>query len=262
MIRDLKSFCLGRRMLPGSILTAAFVFGIPGYALQAGRGQNPGGDAETQRTQQYDQNQQLQQQQQQDQALRHPVDDLQDLQMRIWHLDAERIRLKLMLQENFRKHYVIIRRNTVQLVQLTSTLQAILESNGDPPRTRELVDQAGRMQKLAHEIRENMGGGRVPRAKPLAISTLGISAENTVDDKQVLEASVNAATSAAAQLKSAVENYLASDNEQAVSVTGLQKASDKDHFDPNSLSILSNSLKLEQLAREIRSKANALTAGH
>lgn len=267
MLRDLRQpgFDLRILLCPFFIFVLSMAASASAFAMpfQAGKGQSAG-DIQSQRDQAYDQQQQIQQQQQMmdDLALRQRSADLEDLSFKVWQLDAERIRLKWLLRENFRRHYATIRRNTEELAQLTSTLHAILESNDDPPRPRELTEQAGRMRKLAHEIRENMGGGRVPRAKPLKMSTLGISAEDSADEKQVLEASVNAATAAVAQLKSAVENYLANDNDQTVSVAGLQKAADKNHFDPNSISILSNSLKLEQLAREIRSQANALNAAH
>ncbi len=262
MLRALKYFCISRKILLYFALTVV-TSGAPGYALppfQGGKGQGSGGDIQAQRNQQYDQQQQVQQQQQalDDLILRQRSEDLDDLQFRIWQLDAERIRLKEALRENFRRHYAVIRRDADELVQLAASLQSGLESNEDPAVVRDMLTQAARMQKLAHEVRSSMGGGRVPKAKPLAASAPGMAGASDADGKQLLLANVNSAKTAAGLLKSSVEEYLASDNEQAVSVSALQKTANKDHFDPNSLAILRSSLQLEQYARKIRSELHAL----
>ena len=263
MIRDLKCFFL-RRILLRSILILILAPVVPAYALpaplQTGRGQNPNGDAESQRTQQYDQNQKLQDQMQMDQAMRHPGNDLEQLQFRIWQLDAERIRLKELLRENFRRHYAIVRRNAEELVQLSSSLQANIEGNHSPALARDVMAKASRMQKLAHEIRESMAGRGLPKVKASSRPTnaSGIVPAGEADHRELLIAKMSAAKVTASVLSSSVEGYLASENEQTVSVGALQRSADKNHFDPNLLAILSNSLKLEQLAREIRSEIHAL----
>ncbi|MGC2698113.1 MAG: hypothetical protein WA738_20180 [Candidatus Angelobacter sp.] len=273
MIRDLKCLCILRRILLCSILVSLFASVVPVYALpalffpaplQAGRGQNPNGDAEAQRTQQYDQNQRLQEQEQQNQAVRHPGDDLGQLQPKIWQLDAERIRLKELLRENFRRHYAIVRRNAEELVQLSSNLQANIESNNSPALARDMMAKAGTMQKLAHEIRESMAGHSLPKVKPSPrlANASGMVPASGADHRELLLAKTNTAKTTASALQSSVEGYLASDNEQTVSVSALQRGTDKNRFDPNSLAILSNSLKLEQLAREIRSEIHTLNTLH
>jgi hypothetical protein len=247
-------------------LITAIASGVPGYSLpapfQGGKGQDSSGDIQAQRNQQYDQQQQQQQQQQalDDLMLRQRSEDLDQLQFRIWQLDAERIRLKEALRENFRRHYAVIRRDADELVQLASSLQTSLETNEDPAVARDMMTKAARMQKLAHEVRSSMGGGRVPKAKPLAASAPGMAGAGDADSKQPLVTNVSSAKAAAALLKSSVEEYLASDNEQAVSVSALLRTANKDRFDPNSLAILKSSLQLEQYARKIRSELRELNA--
>jgi DNA repair exonuclease SbcCD ATPase subunit len=241
--------------IPGIVLVA-----LSGFC-QSGNGRVPPGNTEAQQTQQDDKREQELQREQQEEALRHPFDNLEQLeqlQSRIWQLEFERIRLKQLLRENFRRHYAVIRRNAVELVQLASSLQTSLESNGDPALARDMKAKAARMQKLAHEVRESMAGWKVPKAKALAANAPGITAGIGADNRQLLRANVAAANTAASQLKSAVDDYLASANEHTVSVSALQAAADQDRFDPHVVAILNNSVQLERLAPEIRSKIKAL----
>lgn len=214
--------------------------------------QGPAGNAESQRDQNYDRMEQMQQQQQQEQALRDRQYALQQLPNTMWLMEAERARINQELRANFRRHYAVIRRNSDELLQLTSSLQNSVERDVDISTAHDMAKDAQSIRKLAHQIRATMGGGSVPKAKPLKTTTQQNDGTVAANSKQRLQADTRAAKTAAAELKKAIDDYLAGNNEQAVSVSALQKATDKAHVDPNSLAILKNSLQLEQLAREIR----------
>ncbi|HEU4415431.1 MAG TPA: hypothetical protein VFT65_11660 [Candidatus Angelobacter sp.] len=177
-------------------------------------------------------------------------------------MDSERLRLKELLRANFLQHYAVIRRNTDELVQLASSLQTSLDSNAAPPPAHDLKAKTVRMQKLAHEIRENMAGWKVPKARRMRARAPAMAGANGLDGRQLLRANVSAAQTAASQLQSAVEDYLGNDNEHSVSVRALQTSADKQHFDPHLVAILKDSVQLEQLAREIRSKIHTLYPSH
>jgi hypothetical protein len=203
--------------------------------------------------------QQIEQYQQQ-QALMQRQNALHELPQQIRDADAERLRLKAMLRQNFRSHYQIIRKNSQALVQLTSTFEEPSESAVDPAVAREMIAKLARIEKLAHEIRESMAGHELPKVRPASgpfISPAEI-AQTPASHRELLTTKANQTKLAAVELRNAVEKYLANDNEHAVSVDALKQASEKQHFDPNSLVILGNSLKLEQLSREIRTETRAL----
>lgn len=261
MIRCSKSLCRSQRILVSSFILTVLASGIPACALppfQAGRGQPAQGrnnSSQTQRNQQFDQQLQLQQ-------------ELQAAQLRqfgpeMQQNEAARARQQELLRANFRHHYAVIRKNAEELVQLTSSLQSDLESNGNQALTRDMIDKTKRMQKLAHEIMDNMAGRKLPKsqASRSTASSIGPAGISIADHEQLLKEKTRDARSVAAQVEKAVEDYLASDNEQAVSVSALQGASDKKHLDPNLATVINGTIMLQQLADEIRSemrKVNAL----
>lgn len=271
MTRDNKTLCVRRRILLTFSMIAVLVSGMSAYALaplQAGQGpQSPGrnDNSEAQRAQQYDQQLQLQQQQQ---ALRdmdvaqrsQDLADLSNLQYKIWQLYFEREKMKAELRENFRQHYAIIRKNAENLVQLTSSIESDLDNNNQA-FTREDIDKTARMQKFAREILDNMAGRKLPKEKPAraTVSSTGMAGIGIADHERVLREKTSDAKAAASTLKKAVDDYLASDNEQAVSVSAL-KTTSKEHFDPNSVAIIKACVRLQQLSDEIRSEMRMVNA--
>lgn len=261
MIRCSKSLHVGWGILVSLFIFTVLASGIPACALppfQAGRGQPAQGhnnNSQTQRNQQFDQQLQLQQ-------------ELQAAQLRQFGSEmqlseAERARQQELLRANFRHHYAVIRKNAEELVQLTSSLQSDFESNSNQALTRDTIDKTKKMQKLAHEILDNMAGRKIskPQAPRSTVSSTRPAGIGIADHEQLLKGKTRDAKSVAAQVEKAVEDYLASDNEQAVSVSALQGASDKKHLNPNLATVVNGTIKLQQLADEIRSemrKVNAL----
>lgn len=263
MIRNSKSLSVGRRILLGSFMITVLGSGISAYA-QTGQGpQGRNNNPDDQRTQQYDQLQQLQQQQQ---DLRN-MDVSQrsfalseELPFLMWRVESERARLKELLRANFRRHYAIIRKNADDLTQLTSSLQTDIAGSGDQELTRDMIAKTTKMQKLAHEILDNLAGQKLPKSKAgSAASSTGAVGIGLADHKQLLSDKTNDAKTTAATLKKAVDDYLASDNEQAVSVSAL-KTTSKEHFDPNSVAIIKACVRLQQLSDEIRSEMRMVNA--
>lgn len=261
MVRCSNFLGVSWRILAGTFIFTVLTSGIPAGALppfQAGRGQPAQGrnnNSQTQRNQQFDRQLQLQQELQ--------ADQLRQFGSEMQQNEAERVRQQELLRANFRHHYAVIRKNAEELVQLTSSLQSDLESNGKQALTRDTIDKTKKMQKLAHEILDNMAGQKVskPHASRSTASSAGPVGIDIADHEQLLKGKTRDAKSVAAQVEKAVENYLASDNEQAVSVSALQSASDKKHLDPNLATVINGTIMLQQLADEMRSemrKVNAL----
>jgi hypothetical protein len=257
VIRDTRYLCVSRRFLLYSLMIPVSASALPAHALpvpfQSGR-------VTTQ--QQQDQLQQRVQQEQNEQALNQRMNDLHELDLKMWSLEVETQRLKQLMRENFRRHYAIIRKDSEDLLQLITSLQADIDSNGDSALTRDMMAKTGKMQKLAREILDNMAGRKLPKVKPssTALSASGTAAANP-NYRQLLTEKTSAAKATATTLKSSVEGYLASDNEQTVSVGALQKTADKDRsnrFDPNSVVIINAAVQLEQLADEIRLEIRAV----
>jgi hypothetical protein len=222
--RKIEESSLSRRASTFFALVIAIAAIPPATALgQSGRGQNRGGDTESQRTQQADQmQQQLDQQQQQmqmDQDIQRRTLALQELPLKIWLQERERERINQLLRENFRRHYSVIRQNAEELVQLTSTLESDVENNGDSSLGREMQAKVARVGKLAHDIRASMAGQRLPKYKPAR--TLKASGKVTLPGDrrgtEWLSEKTNAASLAATKLRNAVADYLATNNEHTVS---------------------------------------------
>lgn len=254
-----KSLGVSWRIIVSSFILTVLASGIPVFSLapfQAGqRASGSNNNSQAQRNQQFDQQLQLQQELQ--------ADQLRQFGSEMQQSEAERARQQELLRANFRHHYAIIRRNAEELVQLTSSLQSDFESNGKQALTHDTIDKTKRVQKLAHEILDNMAGRKVPKPQTprSSASSTGSAGTGIADHEQLLTSKTGDAKKIAAQVEKAVENYLASDNEQAVSVSALKSAGDKGHFDPNSETIINGTIKLQQLADEIRSemrKVNAL----
>ncbi|HKV91644.1 MAG TPA: hypothetical protein VJW20_03740 [Candidatus Angelobacter sp.] len=251
---------MGWRILAGSFILTVLAAGIPACALpplQAGHGQPAQGrnnNSQTQRNQQFDRQRQLQQELQ--------ADQLRQFGSEMQQNEAERARHQELLRANFRHHYAVIRKNAEELVQLTSSLQSDLENNGNAALTRDTIDKTKRMQKLAHEILDNMAGRKLPKpqAPRSTASSTGPAGIGIADHEQLLKGKTRNAKSVAAQVEKAVENYLANDNEQAVSVSALQGASDKKHLDPNLAIVVNGTIMLQQLADEIRSEMRKVSA--
>lgn len=261
MIRCSKPLHVSWRILVSPFIFMVLASGIPAHALppfQSGHGQPTQGrnnGSQAQRNQQFDQQLQLQQELQ--------ADQLRQFGSEMQQNEAERARQQELLRANFQHHYAIIRKNAEELVQLTSSLKSDLESSGKQALTRDTIDKTKRMQKLAHEILDNMVGGKVPKPQTprSTASSTGPAGTGIADHEQLLTIKTRDSKTVAAQVEKAVENYLAGDNEQAVSISALKSASDKGHFDPNSEIIINGTIKLQQLADEIRSemrKVNAL----
>jgi hypothetical protein len=258
MVCDKNFFRISRRILLSSCMIAILASEVSAQGTPGQNGQGRNNDPDAQRTQQYDQLQQLQQQQQ---DLRN-MDVSQrsfalneELPFILWQIDAERARLKEQLRANFRRHYAIIRKNTDDLIQLTSSLESDIENSGNQPLTRETIEKTEKMQTLAHEVLDQMAGRKLPKPKPApaAASSTAVGI-GIADHQRVLNEKISDAKATATRMKKAVDDYLAGDNTQAVSVSALQKTSDREHFDPNSVAIISATVKLQRLADEIRSE--------
>jgi hypothetical protein len=252
------------QFLCGLILAATC--SIAGHATveppQSGREQQPPAQVpdSQQQNQQSDRGQQQQDQMRQDQALGRASSDIISAEARAQADVWERARLQQLLRDNFRRHYKILRTNSDKLVQLTSDLQAHVESNTDAGLTRDTLAQAATAEKLAHEIRTTMAGRRLPRMKPSspASSNAATSSIATMDARQLLLQRINACSALAATIKQATAEYLASDNEQAVSVNALKKAADKTQIDPHLVHIMNASARLERIAYDLRTLTQAL----
>src|SRR6185437_6301380 len=232
----------------GILVIASFVVPnlIAAPLYQNGRGQIP--NAPSQRT---DQTDQMRQQQQNEENLQRRMDDLRTLPERMEEFELERERLKYLLRENFRAHYRIVRNDADELKRLARELQSYAESESSPQLPVEMLARVAKIEKLAHDVRANMAGRRLPKPKSAAAAPKSTS----LNPQQLLLARSRAVNDLASKLLNAVAGYLASDNEQAVSVQALKKNSGKSDFDPNSVQILTVSMRIEQLAHQIR-KAN------
>jgi hypothetical protein len=276
LIRDSKSLRVIRRILPGFLTITILASGMPAhmFAFQAVPGQGRNGGSDAQQAQQYDQQLQLQQQQQalkgMDVSQRSQDLDLlgSEIEFQLWQLQYERERMKAFLRENFQKHIAAIRRNSEELVQLTTSLQSDVESNRDQPLPSDMIAKTTKIRKLAHEIRTNMAGRKLPppelrstvTSTGTGTASIATTPSPSIDPKELVIQKTSEAKTAATKLRDAVEAYLASNNEQTVSVGALQSAAEKQHFDPNSVAILGSSLKLEQLSDEIRAEMRMVNA--
>src|SRR5262249_24578421 len=138
---------------------------------------------------------------------------LEELPYIMWQIDAERERLKEQLRANFRHHYAIIRKNADDLIQLTSSLETDIESNGDQAVTRETIEKTARMQKLAHETLDQMAGRKLPKPQTATAATSAtVAGIGIADHQRVLKEKTSDAKATASRLKKAVDDYLATDN--------------------------------------------------
>lgn len=210
---------------------------------QIGRGQIPNTPSQ-QRT---DQNDQIQQQQQNDENLQRRMDDLRTLPDRMYEFELERERLKYLLRENFRAHYQIVRKDADELKRLAEEAQSYAENDSSPQLPADMLARIAKIEKLAHDVRTNMAGRKLPKANADAAPN-----PTNLNPQQLLLARSRAVNDLAGKLQSAVAGYLASDNEQSVSVQALKKDSAKNGFDPNSVEIVAVSMQMERLAHQIR----------
>ena len=249
MSRNIWSF-FSRRIRSIALVIAVLTAGVAAHALQAKPGVGRIGNTDAQQEQL--QQQQLQQEQL---ALTGRQNDLRNLPILMEEMEAERDRLKYLLRANFRQHYATIRKNSADLVDLTSNLQTSTEGDLDAANVRDILAETKSVQKLAHEILETMAGRKLhkPDAGSSASST-GSVGLGLADHRKLLIDKTSQAKTSAADLKKAIDDYLASDNDQTVSVGALQKPADKDRFDPNLVTIINAAAKLQKLADEIRSE--------
>lgn len=245
--------------LCGLILAAGSISGQAGVEpAQNGRGQQPPVQVpnQQQRDQQYDQAQQQRDQIIRDEALRRSTDQIGIAEEEAW----QRARLQQLLRENFRHHYKILRTNADKLAQLASDLQARVDSNSDDGLPRDKLAQAAALEKLAHEIRTTLADRSLPRMKRLnpAGRSVAAGATATMDARQLLLQRINAASALAGTIKQITEQYMASDNEQAVSVDALKRAAGKAQPDQRLVLIMNASAQLERVAYDLRTLTKAI----
>ncbi|HET9180784.1 MAG TPA: hypothetical protein VFP59_01520 [Candidatus Angelobacter sp.] len=176
------------------------------------------------------------------------MDDLHRLPDRMYEFELERERLKYVLRENFRAHYKIVRNDADELKSLAGELQSYTENHPEPQLSGDMLAKVAKIEKLAHEVRTNMAGRKLPKSE----SATAAANTTKLTPQQLLLAQCKTVNELASKLQKAVADYLASDNEQTVSVKGLKKDSGKAGFDPNSVQILTASMQMEQLAQQIR----------
>ena len=246
MFRPLKGHALFSRI--GTIVVASLVVSklMAAPSPQNGRGGVPNAASQQQQSDQLDRTQQQQQQLQNQQDLEQRADNLRRLQDRMYEFELERERLKNQLRENFRNHYKIVRNDVDELKRLAGDLQSYAETDFAPQFPSEMLAKVAKIEKLAHEVRTNMAGRKLPEVK----SASATANATGLNPQQLLLTRSKAVTELASRLQKAVADYLADNNEQTVSVKGLKTNSG---FDPNSVAILTASMQLEQLARQIRS---------
>lgn len=234
----------------GLLLTSA----LP---LSGQKGQVPQSDA--QRAAQIDQMQQQQQQQQQLDAMRNAGKDVADLAWRMNQEEAERAKLRQMARENFRRHYEMLSEDTEMLVRLTAGLQGSLDGTGTPVLAGDMLKNVGKIQKLAHELRGTIVGKRIPKVKAIKGADVAIYRQNPLlTERSLLLERVAASSDLANTLKKTMDQYLLEDNKISVTIGALQRASNKDKFDPQLANIMATSLKLERIAAAIRANPGSM----
>jgi hypothetical protein len=177
--------------------------------------------------------------------------------------DRERSRAEVWLHERasqdrgkrFRRQYEILRNDTDKLVQLTSDLRAQINNGNDSRLTSSMAHNAAAVEKLAHEVRAAMAGKPVAGIKPSSRSgAISATGETTPGDARRLVQRVNDAAEMADNLRQAVRQFLAGENEHSVSVDAL-KSSNSEGEDPRRAQIMALSSDLEQLAFDLRAQA-------
>jgi hypothetical protein len=246
----------GHRILPPPATLFLLVI-LPLSAFPQGGGARPGGGDK--RADQMEQQQQQQQQQWNlDQGIRDRSLALEQLPLLLWQQERDRERINALLRQNFQRRYVVIDRNSEELVELAATLVNDLAGSSDADLARHMPAKVARLDKLAHQIRTSLAGQDLRRYKPDAKLREAMKVAVSDDQRQALNEKIRLARATATRLRSSVEASLASSNRHMVSVDALQKAADRRHIDPNSLAILSSALDLERLAYEMRAELKAL----
>ncbi len=241
-------------ILTFSILGLLLASAVP---LSGQRGQPPQSDA--QRAAQMDQMQQQQQQQQQMDAMRNAGKDIANLEWRINQEESERAKLRQMARENFRRHYEMLSDDAEMLVRLTAELQGSLDGTGTPILAGDMLKSVGKVQKLAHELRGTIVGKRIPKVKAIKGADVVIFRQNPLlTERSLLLERVAASSELATKLKKTMDQYLLEDNKISVTIGALQRASNKDKFDPQLANIMAASLKLERIAAAIRANPGSM----
>jgi hypothetical protein len=240
--------------IAGTVIAVIFSGLMQSSIAQQSSSQLPRGNDDAQRAQQAEQNQQLQEQQRQDQAMTQRINDLQTLEPRSREARREREVLRQQILENFQRRYQTLRADAEQLVQLTSELQGNLDSSQSAGFSRKMLAETAKIQKLAHEIQTTMTGRKLAGMKS-AIEHDGVAAAlvSLSDRRQLLIQEINKSSNLAGNLKSAMAQYLAKDNEHTVSVQAL-KSSRETQLAPQLVSIMLISMRLEYLAASIRAE--------
>jgi len=218
---------------------------------QNGKGQPPVQvPNQQQRDQSYDDIQQQRDQMRRDESLRGSFNQVLSIQEE----SRQRALFQQLLRENFRNHYKTLRVDADKLAQLALALQTYVSSNSDPGLPRDQRAQAASLEKLAHEIRTTLAGSPLPRMKRVrsAGGTASVDATSAIDARQLLLQRVNASSDLAGIIKQATEQYMANNNEHAVSVDALKNAADKTKIDQRLVFIMNSCEQLERIAYDLR----------
>ena len=202
--------------------------------------------------------QQQQQQQKQDDAIRNAGKDIADWE-RMPQEEVERTKLREIARENFRRHYQTLSEDTEMLVRLTAELQGSLDGTGTPILAGDMLKTVGKIQKLAHELRGTIIGKRITKVKAIKGADVVIFRQNPLfTERSLLLKRVAASSDLATTLKKTMDQYLLEDNKISVTIGALERASNKDKFDPQLANIIVTSLKLERIAAAIRANPGSM----
>lgn len=231
---------------------------IPVHAWTPQKGQTPvpSNPDSPQRIQQIEQIEQLQQQNARDQSALDTQDAMRREEARQQEDARYRARLQQMMRENFRRHFQILRDNAAQLTEITEALRLYVEGHTEAGLPRDLQAKAARMEKLAHQIRTTLSSRHIPRLNASTASGMAgaVKPPFAIATHETLLEEVSGSVSMCAALNKGVEQYLASENEQAVSVDALKRSADKSQIDPHLLQIMRASWQLEQYGYDLRAR--------
>jgi hypothetical protein len=158
--------------------------------------------------------------------------------------EAERRRK---LEEDRRKIY---KRDVGRLLYLATTTQEYVTTSGAARLSPEMVSEAERAVRVAHELREAMAEGSLPKPKKDAQLEGGQPAPG--DSAQVLAGKVSHYVELATSLKQNMDHYLDPQTQNTISIGDLheQQREKKPAPSPLFISMMNSAEELEKLSLE------------
>ena len=243
-------------LLAALILLIGGPISLDAWTPQKGQPPVPTDPDSSQRIQQMDRMEQQQQQNARDQSTINAQDEIRREEARQQEDAQYRARLQQMMRENFRRHFQVLRDNAAHLTEITEALRFYVDSHYEPGLPRDLQAKAALMEKLAHQIRVTLSSRHLPRLTASTARAMAgaVKPPFSIATHEVLLEEVNGSVSMSAALNQGVEQYLSTQNEQAVSVDALKRVADKTQIDPSLLQIMRASWQLEQYGYDLRAR--------